>query len=104
LKRSVLWAESALAELVESISYIAERNPAAAQRVRAEIDAAARALGIAAIGRRGRVAGTYEKVITGRPYILAYALLARQEGGEAVVILHVIHTSRDWPENEWPEA
>jgi plasmid stabilization system protein ParE len=102
LKRRVYWSESALEELTTSIAYIAERNPSAARRVHAEIDKAGNRLGEAATGRRGRVDGTYEKVITGRPYILAYALHAVPGEGESIVILRVIHTARDWPQGGWP--
>jgi len=102
LKRSVLWAESAIEELDKTIAYIAARNPMAARKVYGEIHKAGDDLGVAATGRRGRVTGTYEKVITGRPYIIAYAFLPLAAGGEAVVILHVIHTARDWLEDHWP--
>ena len=102
MNRRVLWSERALQELERDIAYIAERNPAAAHRVMDELRQAAEGLGVAATGRRGRIAETYEKVVSGRPYILAYALLPLPEGGEAVVLLRVIHTARDWPEGEWP--
>jgi plasmid stabilization system protein ParE len=103
LKRSVLWAESAIDELNKAIASIATHNPIAARKVYGEINRAGNDLGVAAIGRRGRVTGTYEKVITRRPYIIAYALLPLPAGEEAVVILHVIHTARDWPDDQWPE-
>lgn len=103
MKRSVLWAESAIDELNGSIAYIAARNPSAARRVYGEIRKTGDDLGEAAIGRRGRVSGTYERVITGCPYVIAYALLPLPDGGEAVVILHVIHTACDWPAGQWPE-
>jgi toxin ParE1/3/4 len=97
LKRPVLWSEDALGELDTSIAYIAAR------RVLAEIRKAGDRLGVAATGRRGRVSGTYEKSVTGRPYIIAYALSPLPEDSERVVVLHVIHTARDWPEGKWPE-
>jgi toxin ParE1/3/4 len=103
LKRPVLWSESALGELDKSIVYIAARNPTAARKVLAEIRKAGNGLSVSATGRRGRVTGTYEKTIVGRPYIIAYALSALPGGGECVVILHVIHTARDWPPGQWPE-
>jgi toxin ParE1/3/4 len=102
LKRAVLWAQAALRDLNSSIDYIAERNPAAADRVLADIRRAGHALGRAAIGRPGRVAGTYEKSVTSRPYIIAYALEALPDGAERVVILRVIHTARDWQQGQWP--
>jgi toxin ParE1/3/4 len=55
-----------------------------------------------AIGRPGRVTGTYEKSIVGLPYIIAYALTSTSTGEEQVAILRVIHAARDWPKGEWP--
>jgi plasmid stabilization system protein ParE len=103
LTRPVVWSDAAFSDLNKGIAYIAERNPAAARRVLTEIEEAASALGEAAIGRPGRVTGTYEKVVVGRPYIIAYALDPQPNGIERVVILHVIHTARNWPHGEWPE-
>jgi toxin ParE1/3/4 len=53
-------------------------------------------------GRIGRVSGTYEKVVGGLPYVIAYAITDRA-GREAVTILRVIHGARDWPDEDWPE-
>ncbi len=103
MRRPVFWSAEALRELQDAITYIADKNPAAARRVRDEIRGAAERLGTAAIGRPGRVAGTFEKPVVGRPYIIAYALAASPDGGgERVVILRVIHTARDWPRGNWP--
>ncbi|TCH98826.1 type II toxin-antitoxin system RelE/ParE family toxin [Roseococcus sp. SYP-B2431] len=102
MNRPVFWAATALEELDRSIGYIAERNPSAARRVLAGIREAAERLGAAATGRRGRVSGTYEKVVAGRPYIVAYTFRSMPSGGESVIILHVIHSARDWPEGGWP--
>jgi toxin ParE1/3/4 len=49
------------------------------------------------------VADTYEKSVGGLPYIIAYAI-DRSEGAETIVVLHVIHTARDWREREWPKT
>ena len=38
--------------------------------------------------------GIYEKSVPRLPYIIAY-VLSERTGGESVVILRVIHTSRD---------
>lgn len=93
MKRPGPWSEAALGELDTSIDYIAARNPAAARRVLAEIRKAGDPLGVAATGRHGRVFGTYEKSVTGRPYKIAYARSPLPEGGERVVVLHVIHAA-----------
>jgi toxin ParE1/3/4 len=103
VKRRVFWSESALEELDASVAYIAERNPSAARRVLADIRKAGNELANRSIGRPGRVAGTFERVLTSCPYIIAYSLERLQTGEERVVILHVIHTARDWPAGQWPE-
>lgn len=102
MKRPLLWSEDALRELDKTIAYIAARNPSAARKVLEEIRKTANGLGVRPTGRPGRVADTYEKTVTRRPYIIAYALDALPDGDERVIILHVIHTARDWPEGQWP--
>ncbi len=54
-----------------------------------------------ATGHPGRVAGTYEKSVGGSPYIIVYAI-DRTDAAEVVVVLHVIHTARDWRAGAWP--
>jgi plasmid stabilization system protein ParE len=54
-----------------------------------------------ATGRSGRLTGSYEKSVARLPYIVAYKL-QQIAGRESVVILHVIHAARDWPDEEWP--
>ncbi|RWN00092.1 MAG: type II toxin-antitoxin system RelE/ParE family toxin [Mesorhizobium sp.] len=83
------------------MAFIAPDNPAAARRLADRIRDAGRSLGEMATGRPGRVTGTYEKPISRLPYIIAYELRPIA-GRESVVILYVIHTSRDWPPEEWP--
>lgn len=104
MKRPVVWADTARAGYFAILRYIARDNPDAAGRVAARIDAAAAALAEFPTGRPGRVKGTYEKVLPGLPYILAYEITARPEGGEQVAILHLIHGARHWPAESWPEG
>ncbi|WP_163579795.1 type II toxin-antitoxin system RelE/ParE family toxin, partial [Klebsiella pneumoniae] len=49
-------------------------------------------------GRPGRVAGTRELVITGTPYVAAYAVTA-----ETIRILRVLHGTQRWPD-ELPQG
>jgi plasmid stabilization system protein ParE len=79
------------------LAYIASENPSAARRIADALDRTALALGDLPTGRAGRVTGTYEKSVTGLPYVIAYALML-QGGVEAVAIVRVIHTSQDWPD------
>jgi toxin ParE1/3/4 len=101
--RDVVWSENALNDADELISYIAADNPAAAAKVLDRIELTAQRLGRLAIGRSGRVGGTYEKSVVGLPYIIAYAIRALAGGKEQIVILRVIHTARNWPRGAWPK-
>jgi toxin ParE1/3/4 len=100
--RPVQWSREALNNLKEQVAFIAQDNPAAAVRVANRIRSAGAALGEMATGRPGRVSGTYEKSVTRLPYIIAY-VLSKRAGRESVVIVRVIHTARDWPDEEWPK-
>jgi toxin ParE1/3/4 len=99
--RPVQWSRDALDDLKSQIAWIVAENPVAAQRVAERIRTTCSALGEMPTGRPGRVAGTYEKSVTRLPYIVAYAL-TRKAGREVVSILRVVHTARDWPDEEWP--
>ena len=104
MKRPVFWSRDALDELKRAAARIAKDNPQAARKVAAAIRSAGNKLGERATGRKGRMAGTYEKSVTGVPYIIAYALHPVRGSDEAVVILHVIHTARNWTPDAWPDA
>ena len=102
MSRPVHWSDDALTDLAEQVAYIASDNPSAAHRVADALDKTALALGDMPIGRPGRVTGTYEKSVTGLPYVVVYAI-TQTGGAEEITIVRVIHTSRDWSAEEWPE-
>ncbi len=101
--RRLIWSEKARQDFREIIAYIAKRNPAAANGVADRIDRAARNLAAMPTGRRGRVSGTYEKPISGLPYIIAYALEATAAGDQVLAVLRVVHGARNWRAGTWPE-
>ena len=103
MKRRVLWSPESRRDLLKISRDIAPDNPNAARTVIAELRAAGEALGEMPTGRPGRVSGTYEKVMSRRPYIIAYEMIPLGTG-EAVAILHVVHTKRNWPAGEWPRG
>lgn len=98
--RHVQWSDDALDDLEEQAVHIAKDNPAAARRVASRIRATGNKLSDFATGHPGRVSGTYEKSVRGLPYVIAYAL---SDDDAVLTILHVIHTSRNWPPDDWPE-
>ena len=102
MKRAVVWSRAALDELKAQAGFIARDNPAAARRVTERIRITGDGLSHFATGRPGRVAGTYEKSMSGLPSIVAYAI-ERTFDFETVIVLHVIHTARDRPAGSWPD-
>lgn len=96
--RAVVWSNAALRDFDQALGYIARDDVHSAILIADRIEAAVGLLAEVPIGHPGRVAGTYEKLALNTPYIIAYALSDRE-----LTILRVIHSSRDWPSNEWPE-
>jgi plasmid stabilization system protein ParE len=101
--RAVIWSREALGDLEAQIAHIAVENPATAQRVADAIMASAMTLSDIPTGRPGRVIETYEKPVIRRPYIIAYAITSNPTT-ESISIVRVIHTAREWPEEQWPKA
>jgi len=88
----LLWTAGARQELAEIISYIWSENPSAAKRMRDRIQTTVAAVGSQPfMGRPGAILGTREAIPHPR-YRIVY-----QIDDEAVIILSVVHTSRQWP-------
>lgn len=98
--RRVEWSDAARSDIRDQIAYIAAEDPQAARRIVDALDTTGAGLGEFATGHPGRVADTYEKSVRGLPYIIAYALT---NDDRTVSILRVIHTSRNWEDQSWPE-
>lgn len=89
----VLWLSEALLEKDAVIDYIATHSVVAALSINDAID---RQVGQLAefpyLGKKGRVEGTFELVISSTPYVVSYRLYASE-----VQVLHVFHARRNWP-------
>lgn len=91
----IVWLKTALRNLDEIATYIAQDNPAAASQVVKTIDTQVNLLSQQpALGRSGRVLGTRELVISNTPYLVPYRIKYN-----TVEILRVFHTSRKPPTN-----
>jgi toxin ParE1/3/4 len=89
----IIWRGGALRDLEEARRYIAQDNPAAADRVRdAIMTAVGRLADMPSLGRPGRVEHTRELIVAGTPYIVAYTVIS-----DEVMILAVMHGARRWP-------
>jgi addiction module RelE/StbE family toxin len=88
----VRWTASARQDRIEIRNYIAAENPAAAVRMdRLFSNAAARLAAHPKIGKAGKIPGTRE-LIPHESYRLVYEI-----DGDAVWILVLTHTARQWP-------
>jgi toxin ParE1/3/4 len=92
----IVWSPEAIEDLVSLRAYIAEDNPAAAQRVVRHIMQNIEQMlpDNPQIGRAGRVPGTRELVIPRSPYIVPYRLQRT-----TIQILRVYHAARRWPDS-----
>ena len=90
----LIWSPLARDDLREIGRYVAEFNAVAALALVRRLRQVAKALvDHPSIGRSGRVEGTREFAVPGTNYILPYRVR-----DDAVEIIAVIHTSRQWPE------
>ena len=88
----VRWTPTGLRDLECLHAYVAEDNAeAAAINVERSLAAIEELRWHPEMGRRGRVSGTRELVVS--PYIIAYLVK-----GTALQILGIIHGARRWPE------
>mgnify|MGYP001125710390 CR=1 FL=1 len=98
--RRIVWSDDARDDYFDIVRHIAQDDPDAAERVALAIGKTGDNLAHFATGHPGRVGGTYEKSVSRLPYVIAYTL---SEDDTVLTILHIVHTSRDWPAEQWPE-
>ncbi len=102
-KRLVIWLYSAVKDLNDIGAYIAAYNPVAANQVVDVIERIANNLGKLATGHKGRVEDTYEIGVSKYPYSIVYSIDRSAARNEVIHIIRIIHTARDWPDNQWPD-
>jgi toxin ParE1/3/4 len=90
-----MWSPEAVDDLNSLRAFMAEDDPAAAQRIALHVIHNVETLlsKQPEMGRPGRVPGTRERVIPNTPFIVPYRL---QE--KTIQILRVYHGARRWPE------
>ncbi len=89
----VKWTNPGGKSLESILDYIARDEPGTASKFIQKVRHATDQLSDhPKLGREGRVLETYELVIFGLPYIVAYRVK-----GKEVHILNVYHASRKWP-------
>jgi len=88
----LIWSSRSESELAAIIDYIAVDNLDAALELDFHITSSAeRLMGFPKLGKPGRVEGTRELIVHAH-YILVYEI-----DGEELLVLSVLHTSRQWP-------
>lgn len=97
MRRKVRWFGQAIDDLLAQTEYIAADSPKAARSMALRLRRAGSDLGKMATGRPGSVEGTYEKVVSGLPYMVVYAVGPASSGGEVVSILRIIHQAQQRP-------
>lgn len=89
----IKWLRTALRNLDDEATYIAQEDPAAARLVVARVlDAVAHLADQPGLGRPGRVPGTRELVVLKTRYLVPYRVQ-----GNTVEVLRAFHTSRRLP-------
>ena len=89
--RRVLWSPPGLALYEREVrDWLGKLGESATRRIKGDIELALEGLAQRPIGRPGPIAGTYEKSVVGQPYVIAYALLSRDDGeADDVLVLSI---------------
>ena len=89
--RSLIFAKPAAQDLSQIADYIALDNPIAAEKVFREVIQTTEALAhFPNLGRRGRVTGTREIILSNAPYVVVY-----RSNPDRIIIIAIFHTARD---------
>lgn len=97
MDRNVLWRVAARDDLVGIVEFIARDNPAAAQKLKDDIEAkVTKLVDHPRLYRPGRVEGTREMLVRAN-YLVIY-----QEDDVTVSILRVLHAAQQWPVHPSP--
>lgn len=89
----IFWLPNASIEKDELLQYIEAYSVIAALGLDEQIDRQVAQLAtFPFLGRKGRIANSFELVISRTPYIVAYQII----GGD-IQILHIFHERRNWP-------
>ena len=89
----VVWTLQAVRDLAEARAYVERDNPkAAAELARRILQATARLTKHPEMGRRGKLPGTRELIVSRVPYVILYRI---REG--RIDLLRVLHAMRRYP-------
>ena len=99
--RQVVWSPRAQRVLEGIVDYISLDDPHAARQVRSRLTEAGDHLGIIVTGRPARVKGYFEKSVPKTSHVLLYELRTRANR-EYLLIVDVVHTSRNWRKGRMP--
>lgn len=84
-----------LAEMKHQLTWIAERNAAAAQAAESRVRVALRRLGkFPELGKPGRVEGTRELSVVRTRFIIAYRVR-----DDVVEVAALVHDAQQWPQD-----
>jgi plasmid stabilization system protein ParE len=89
----VILEESAVADIDQLAAWVAKDSPQAARTmIRKVLDAVERLSLFPDLGHEGRDKGTYERTVSGTPYIIVYEIRRKPSG---VLVIAVVHGARD---------
>ena len=88
------YTTDALAHLEAINGFLSERNPVAARRIAADIQAAAvRLCEFPHIGQRSDAPGTRQWIVQRSPYLIIYEI---DDARDEIIVLGVFHGAQDW--------
>jgi toxin ParE1/3/4 len=90
----IIWSATAESDMLHLEEFLSARYAIAHKLISRILSAVETLEDFPLVGRKGRVSGTRELMISDTPYLVAYRLY-----DEDIQILAVLHGARRWPKN-----
>lgn len=95
--REVVWSSQAKGQYLSALTFLTEKNGAAAAKLLERVEVTTAALAVRPVGRPGYADDTFERIVQRTSYGIVFQL-----AGDELRVLRFFHMSQDW--RGWRDA
>lgn len=95
--KEVVWSSQARGQYLSALTFLADRNEAAAAKLLERVESTTAALAVRPLGRPGYADDTFERIVQRTSYVIVFEL-----AGDELRVLRFFHMSQNW--RGWRDA